>query len=291
MNTTTPSYRLINSQKHSSFVIKEEPFDLNTRWHYHPEVELMYFMQGKVSGIMGNRFCEFNEGELLLLGSNFPHVIFDDHQHDHTSSSPFGVVIQFKEDFLGDCFFLAPELKALKILLIKSKSGILFKKEYSEQVNSLLTGISQRKSSRQLLDLLEILNTLAEIEDYEFLTIHNQFNQSELDEERMHVIKKYAYENFKRNIQMAEIAALVNLTETSFCRYYKSRTLKSFTQTLNEIRISYACELLSKDRSIADVCYESGYSNPAYFSRTFKKIVGMSPSAYKTSSELKIVRW
>ena len=164
-------------------------------------------------------------------------------------------------------------------------------KKQKNKAGRLLTGISQRNSPRQLLDLLEILNVLSETEDYEFLTIDNQYNQSELDEERMHVIKKYVYEHFKSNIQVAEIASLVNLTETSFCRYYKSRTLKSFTQTLNEIRISYACELLGKDKSVADVCYESGYSNPAYFSRTFKKIVGISPLAYKTSSGPKVVRW
>ena len=131
MPGTTPSYRLINSQKHCSFVIKEEPFDLHTRWHYHPEIELMYFIKGRVSGIMGNRFREFSEGELLLLGPNFPHVIFDDSKHRNTS--PFGVVIQFKEDFLGDGFFIAPELKAVKTLLIKSKNGILFGKEAKKQ--------------------------------------------------------------------------------------------------------------------------------------------------------------
>ena len=50
---STPAYRLINPQANQSFVFKWEPFDLFTRWHYHPELELIYFIDGKTSGVEG----------------------------------------------------------------------------------------------------------------------------------------------------------------------------------------------------------------------------------------------
>jgi len=287
-----PSYRLINDQNHSSFIIKEEAFDLHTQWHYHPEVEIMYFDRGKVSGIMGNRFFNFKEGDMVLLGSNFPHVIFEHRRKRKKSVIPSGVVIQFRYDFLGERFFEALELKAVKQLLIKAKNGIFFEGKAVEAVRPLICGISKRKSSRQLLDLIEVLTMLSENDAHQLLSIDNQYNQSELDEYRMHLVKEYIYNNFKKKIRISELASLVSMTETSFCRYYKSRTLKSLTQTLNEIRVSYACELLkSRDHNITDACYESGFSNPAYFSRAFKKIVGISPTQYKQQTDPKILRW
>lgn len=67
-----PSYRLIQPQANRSFVFKLEPFGLHTRWHYHPEVELIYFMEGRTSAVIGESFQEFEEGDLVLLGANFP---------------------------------------------------------------------------------------------------------------------------------------------------------------------------------------------------------------------------
>jgi mannose-6-phosphate isomerase-like protein (cupin superfamily) len=62
----SPSYRLINPATHNSFVIKWEPFDLTTRWHYHPEVELIFFIKGNTSAVIGDVFKEFKEGDLVL---------------------------------------------------------------------------------------------------------------------------------------------------------------------------------------------------------------------------------
>lgn len=51
-----PAYRLIAQQANRSFVFKREPFDLTTRWHYHPELELIYVMEGATTGIIGDGF-------------------------------------------------------------------------------------------------------------------------------------------------------------------------------------------------------------------------------------------
>nr|MBI1232719.1 helix-turn-helix domain-containing protein [Cytophagales bacterium] len=286
-----PTYRHINHQQHCSFVIKEGPFDLNTCWHYHEEIEIMYFQQGAVAGIMGDGFYHFKAGELVLLGSNFPHVIFKAKDENTSSVVPSGVVIQFKRDFLGSPFFEAPELNSISRLLAKSRGGIRFVPLLTDSCQHLLHGIGTRSSTRQLLDLLEILNLLAEEKGHELLSLKAAHSASEPDEARMQVIWQYLQRNFRENIAVKDVAEIVNMTVTSFCRYYKSRTLKHFKQTLNEMRVSYACELLLKNNNVQEACFESGFNNPAYFSRTFKKIVGVSPSAYRSSTALKVQRW
>ena len=291
--TNAPSLRHINPQKHCSFVIKEGTFDLHTSWHYHTELELMFFRKGKVSAMMGNSFTEFGEGELVLLGKDFPHVIFE---HPDSSKQknhdPEGVVIQFRHDFAGKEFFQIPEMTMIAALLSKAENGLHFGAGATAKVIPYINGISKRNSVRQLLDLLEALMLLSEEKPLRVLATRAQYNRSELDEHRMQLVKEYIYKNFRNKIKLSEVANLVSMTETSFCRYYKKLTLKSMTQTLNEIRVSYACELLQKQHaSVTEACYQSGFTSPTFFSRMFKKIVGMPPSAYKSYEGQSLVRW
>jgi AraC-like DNA-binding protein len=71
------------------------------------------------------------------------------------------------------------------------------------------------------------------------------------------------------------------MTPSSFCKYFKKRTTKTYLGFLNEIRIGHACKLLMEDRmSIAGVCYESGFNNVSHFNEQFRKVKGMTPGQY-----------
>jgi AraC-like DNA-binding protein len=98
----------------------------------------------------------------------------------------------------------------------------------------------------------------------------------------MQAVNRYVYQNFFEKISIKDIAAIASMTESSFCRYFKSRTLKSFTRFLNEVRIAYACKLLNNSNySITDACFESGFMNLSYFNRQFKAIMKMAPKEYR----------
>ncbi|MEO7532375.1 MAG: AraC family transcriptional regulator, partial [Ferruginibacter sp.] len=143
---------------------------------------------------------------------------------------------------------------------------------------------------------LDVLVTLSETEDYQYLTPQDYSYDHTQDEDRMRSVNQYIYQNFADKISIKNIAGIANMTESSFCRYFKSRTLKSFTKFLNEIRISYACRLLNSSAyTVTDVCFQSGFTNLSYFNRQFKLIMKMSPQQYKiwkrdaTKSPLKTV--
>jgi AraC-like DNA-binding protein len=72
------------------------------------------------------------------------------------------------------------------------------------------------------------------------------------------------------------------MTPHAFCRYFKSRTKKTYSQFLLEMRVGHACKLLAEtDYSIAVVSYESGFMNFSNFNRKFKQITGNTPMAYR----------
>ena len=281
---TEPAYRLINPQANRSFVFKWEPFDLNTRWHYHPEVELIYFIKGRTSGVIGEGFYQFEEGELALLGANFPHVLQEDKEfsRQYPGCEPFGLIIQFTEGFLGNDFLSKPELFPISQLLKRARRGIAFNNNTVDQVSSTLLNMHTMGETRKLLSLLDVLTTLSEAEDYRYLTSKDYFYDHTQDEDRMHSVNRYVYQHFSEKISIREISMIANMTESSFCRYFKTRTLKSFTRFLNEIRISYSCKLLNNESySVTDACFESGFTNLSYFNRQFKSVMKMSPKAYK----------
>ena len=125
-------------------------------------------------------------------------------------------------------------------------------------------------------------HALSEDEAFDFLTPKGYVYGAGQDEERMHNIHQYVYEHFTEPIVIKEIAAVANMTETSFCRYFKTRTLKHFTQFVNEIRIAYSCRLLNNNNyTVTHACFESGFNSLSYFNRQFKQVMKVSPQQYQ----------
>ena len=281
---TIPSYRLINPQANRSFVFKWEPFDLTTRWHYHPEVELIYFMTGKTNGVIGDGFQEFGEEELVLLGANFPHVLQrnEAYTEQFPEARPFGLIIQFIHEFLGSDFLASPEMASVRRLLEAAKRGIRFHPSLVMQVAPQLRQMNETSDARKLIVLLEVLLTLAESEAYDFLTPQDYYFDHSQDEDRMRRVNQFVYEHFRDKITIADVAAVANMTEPAFCRYFKSRTLKHFTRFLNEVRVAYACkQLQNPNYSVTDVAFQSGFNSLSYFNRQFKAVVHLSPQSYQ----------
>jgi AraC-like DNA-binding protein len=220
----------------------------------------------------------------VILGANFPHVLQENKAFAKVNPDcrPFGLILQFTEDFLGADFMKKPELQQVNTLLNKSKRGIHFKKEAIEKVKEPLLNMHRLNEPRKLLSMLDILETLAETDAYDYMTNKNYGYDHTQDEDRMRNIHQYIYEHFTEKITVKDIAGVANMTETSFCRYFKTRTLKNFTRFVNEIRISYACRLLSNTNyTVTAVCFESGFNELSYFTRQFKKIMKLSPQQYQ----------
>ena len=145
-----------------------------------------------------------------------------------------------------------------------------------------LLSMHRLNESRQLVSLLDILLTLAEDNAYDYMTPKDYGYNASHDEERLRSINQYVYAHFTEHISIKDIAAVANMTETSFCRYFKTRTMKNFSRFLNEVRISYACKLLNNSNyNITEVCFESGFNALSYFTRQFKKITTLTPQEFQ----------
>jgi len=136
----------------------------------------------------------------------------------------------------------------------------------------------------RIIVLLNILKTLAETDEYDqIINSSNTFYQSNESEIlRINKICNYTLTHFKNDITLQEVASLSNLSVTSFCRYFKLVTKKTYYDFLIEIRVSHACRFLIENKLPTEViCFECGFNNVSNFYRHFKNVTGLTPLDYK----------
>lgn len=258
---------------------------INNRWHYHPEIELIHFKKGSGSQFIGDNISNFQSGDVLLVGSNIPHYwSFDDTYFQNVCvTCPDIRVAHFSENFWGAQFLELPENMPIKVVLENAKRGIQVNGKTKEQIADLLEKMLATQGTRKILLLIEALLTIANSDEIELLSsIGFQQNLKKLEDERINSVYQYSLANYKRKIHMEEIAAVANMSPNSFCRYFKSKTRKTYCNFLIGIRVGIACKLLLDNRiSIKQVCYESGFHNFASFHKYFKLITKKTPLNYQ----------
>jgi len=266
----------------SSFLVKEEHFlGFDVPWHLHPEFELTLLMQGGGTKNIGDHISEIHDQELILLGPNLPHSWFGSETLEPASLSK-QIVIQFPYDFLGANFFENHAFARIRDLLQRSYRGLLFHDpEKSDLINGV-TKMLQLSDFDRTVELLKILNILAQSKKFEILSsmgYSSQLNRSE--SARLNAIYGFILDHFKTGLDLQTVATFASMTPQAFSRYFRERTRRTFISFLNEVRIGYACRLISeKKMSISQICYECGYTNLSNFNRQFKKIKAMTPSHF-----------
>jgi AraC-like DNA-binding protein len=269
-----------------SFSVRDDrdPF-INNRWHYHSEAELIIFHRGSGTQFVGDHIKRFHPGDIILVGSNLPHYWrYDDvHFRIENNKPVHSTVIHFSENFWGDGFLDLPETRQIRGLFERARHGLLVHAREEQHIASLITGIGRTEGVARVVALIECLSAFAASPRLQLLSsigFRPDFSESEND--RINAIYDYTFRHFTRNIYLGQVAAVAGLVPNSFCRYFKSRTGKTYTQFLTEIRIGHACKLLLDNRiSIKQLCFESGFNNFTCFHKNFKAITGTTPQLYQ----------
>ncbi|EAQ42938.1 MULTISPECIES: AraC family transcriptional regulator [unclassified Polaribacter] len=265
-------------KKHEEFLKTNVPF-----WHFHPEIELVYVNKGKGKRHIGNHLSYFNNSQLVLIGSNLPHIGYIDRLTTNGSET----LIQFLPDFLGKDFFKIPEMAAIDALFERAKKGIRFNIEIKQRIGAKIEKLVELEGATRITSFIEILNDLATTDDYTLLNANGYaFESTHQDSDKIEMVYKHINKNFKEHISLDEIAELVSMTVPAFCRYFKKTTGKTFTKLVNEYRVVHATKLLAESNmSITDVSFECGFNNFSHFNKLFKEFTGKSASIYR--SEMK----
>lgn len=281
-----PQFQKVAKAPGHSFSVRQDLIaDINSRWHYHDEVELIHFKKGEGTQFIGDSIKEFKSGDVVLVGSNLPHYWkFDDIYFNKEKCVTADVrVIHFNENFWGENFLCLPENNNLKCILEKSKRGIQITGKPRQTVAELLEQMLICAGIKRIIYLMEALSSISDCKILLPLSsIGFKPNIDESENDRINAIYEYTLKNFKGKIQLEKIAEVANISPNSFCRYFKTQTTKTYSQFLMEFRVGQACKLLiEKNQCIKLLCYESGFNNFTSFHKSFKMITGKSPLIYQ----------
>ena len=276
-----PEYEKIVSPPVRSFTAKivnrkSRPL-LSQAWHFHPEIEICLTRKSIGRRFVGNQISDYEEGDLVMFGANLPHGFTTDMFCSQ-------IVIQMTHDFMGSNFIEKPELRPIKALFTKAKQGLEFKGNIKKRVIKIIEKLLKSgEGLLQLLHLMELLQVLATTKEVRTICSEEYalgLNENQLG--RIKIVYDHIMKNFKQEVSIKEISDKLNISEAAFYKFIKKQTKKTYTQIINEFRINHASKLLmTSEKPISQICFESGYNNVSYFNRKFREIMNQTPHDFR----------
>ncbi len=280
-------FEVIHPDEGSSFRIlhnKTNAEEYPWLYHYHPEYEIVCVLYGSGTRHVGNHFSNYENGDLVFMGPNLPHAGFGLDAHGPHEE----IVIQIKESVFKQSIITRPEMTAIAELLEKVKYGVCFTGVTKEKITERLTRLLKLAPFEKFIELISILQMMATTPECELLNPQTIFSSALVKNNiRLQNIFNYVEQHFQEEIDIKKVAALANLSVSSFCTYFKKLMNTTFTEFLNTYRIQRACAMLQEEKTISETCFECGFNNVPYFNKVFKTVTNKTPSEFK-KEKLKI---
>lgn len=271
---------LIMVRKHTRFV--------NFPKHKHDYIEVNYVYHGKLKQKVGNKPLILKQGELLFLNQYIEHEIEASAKEDiiinfiikpeffdfiisfistDNQISRFIISSLFNNSHNGQfLYFMVAEVECIQELVQKIIVEIMNPTVLSESTIKFYMGLL-------LIELIKNVDKVqhkAESESFEYIVIESL---------------KYIDEHFKTAV-LYELAERLNQTHYSLSKTIKKATNLTFTELLQEKRLTKAKEfLVQTTMPITQICEEIGYDNISYFYRIFKNKYGATPKQFQERLE------
>ncbi|MCK5736465.1 MAG: helix-turn-helix domain-containing protein [Spirochaetaceae bacterium] len=282
------SIEQINLKAGQSFQAYEYDFlSQDQTFHTHDEFEL-----ATVSGAGGVVYCGadtsgFSPDDLFLFGRKHPHRFVS----RSVNSPSLARVVQFRKDAFGDGFFRLPENISIWKLLDEAAGGLAVRAGCINAPERLGEIISA-SDSHQLPYLLMLLADLAEINDRgdsKVLSSRGATPDSRIvDTKRFSRLQDFIESSYAGPVTVDAAADTLALTRTSFCRYVKRTTGRTFTALVNDYRLTAAAMMLRDSTSgipgIAAISEDVGFGSLSHFNSRFKARFGRTPTAYRDTA-------
>lgn len=254
-------------------------------WHHHPELEIVYILQGTGTIYAGDYIGNYQKNDLFLIGKNVPHMFHSKLEEEEEFSESY--VFHINEVLLNNNFVDLPEFSFLKNIMDISKRGVLFRSKQNLEVLDLLDSLEETSLSENTIKVYLLLLKLSSYKEFITLGSINWLRHAHVSDRRINKVIEYVMLHFQQEISLEEISEISGMNKSAFCRFFKKSVGKSFISFLNETRINYSCKILLEStprKTVSEACYKSGFNSLSYYNRTFKKLMKISPSRYQVST-------
>ena len=250
--------------------------------HQHEEFELNFIQNAKnAQRIIGDHIEVISDCELVFIGPNLQHGWFN---HKCKSKEIKEITIQFHRDLFDEKFLSRNQMHFIKNMFEKSLRGVLFSKETINNITPRLIALTKTQGFDSVLELVSILHDLSTSKNIRVLSdssFSNIINFS-YGSRRVEKVLEYINKNFSNDINLTEASKIASMTQISFSRFFKSRTGRTFIDTVNEVRLGQASRMLiDTTHNITEVGYKCGFNNMSNFNRLFRKKKGCTPKEFR----------
>ena len=250
--------------------------------HTHDYVEMVYMCQGESRHIVNGETVCLRQGELLLMNQSATHEVCQTEREDVAVN--FIVLPEFFTDTLSD---IGEEETPLRRFLVdclccqNSSSGYLhFRvsgvKTIQNLIENLLMNLLGENSAKRRISSMTMSLLFLQL-----LSHTNALSLPTREETAVLQVLSYAETNYASGT-LSEIAAVTGYDVAWLSREIKRKTGKTFTELMQEKRLSQAAFLLKNtDRNVSDISADVGYENVSYFHRLFHNAFQCSPKQYR----------
>ncbi len=246
--------------------------------HWHPEIEMIYVLGGRLKVTVSEEVYILTSGDILFINPEELHSYAAAGTHADYHAAVLNLSwFQFKELHFFEQDFVKPLLNGTL------RFRRLFQADHPQYdlLESLLLRLFQetRKNKAMIFaDLTLIFATLLQYSLLENVEKKGMLQKSENIKKSIN----YMEENCGRKITLEEIANHVNMSPNYFCNYFKTQTGVTPFAQINNIRIKKASKLLLETTdSILNISEICGFENVSFFIRKFKEINECTPSVYR----------
>jgi len=251
--------------------------------HYHDDYELHLILNAKgAKRVVGGHMEVIDDLELVLIGPDLYHGWFT---NECESEEITEIIIQFHKDLFDEKFLKRNQLSFLKGMLQRAPMGIIFTPETILAVKDRILALNKKSGFISVLELLSILHELSTSPDMKTLSDLSFINERfYYNSRRIEKVFEHMNNNYNRRVTLAEVAQVIHMPEASFSRFIKKRTGKTFTDSLNEIRLGHASRMLiDSTTTVAEIAYECGFNNISNFNRIFKRKKQYTPNEFRST--------
>lgn len=241
--------------------------------HFHPEWELLWVLDAPLHITSAQKKYEIQPGELILFPPNWPHE-FHEMERPCTflclqvSSRAFPTTAHMHTDEirLADCM-PKEEIRWLRQAMLDTARMCFTEESHFELFCMGQCGL--------------ILHRLLQ-----FVPCHNMTPEEQASTEqrnaRLTRLMQFVDENFTHKIRLADFAKAEGCTLSFLSRFVREAMNQTFQDYVNSVRFNYARKLVAlTEKPLVSICYESGFSDYRYFSRSFQTVYGMTPAEYR----------
>ena len=252
--------------------------------HVHDSFEILHCVEGEFALLLSNQPYKLHRGDLALIdpmevhttealtdGDNRYYVLKFAPEILYSADQPFyelGTIVPYLR--LGDSHQKVFTLAELR------KGGM----------DTAMADVYREFTNRDYGYALAIRTLISGL----FLWILRKWHQSTQREAMDDAVSgqfamalQYIEENYAQEITMAQVANACDMSYTAFSRFFSRYAHKGFAETLTQLRVKKAMQLLiTTDVSVTDVAMRTGFSTTSYFIQRFKEQNGVTPLKYRS---------